>query len=89
MAKQYPKIAEGGNFQTAWLKFKTVKSSKGNDLEVLQGSIDFGGGNMVKLTLYADCNTVDVKGEQMLPVRVSKWKSTRQNQNTSRAKKAW
>jgi hypothetical protein len=64
---------------TLWLKHKMVRRKDGTEKEVFQGSVDLGGGKMVKIQIDARMYTVDVdvKGQSIptLPVYVSKWKS--------------
>jgi hypothetical protein len=76
---------------TLWLKHKLIKKRDGSEKEVFQGSVDIGGGKMIKVSIDARLYTVDldVKGQTIpaLPIYVSKWKS--ENRNMSKSNKSW
>jgi hypothetical protein len=77
---------------TMWLKHKFVKKKDGTEKEVFQGSVDIGGGKMVKIQVDARMYTVDVavNGNPVacLPVYVSKWKSEAKATSTT-TRKSW
>jgi len=86
-------IAKGQG--TLWLKKKIRKNRNGEEREVFSGSIDMGGGKMVKVQIPAELYTVtreDRKGQEneLLPAYVSKWKSTgNYNNNRGTKKQSW
>ena len=84
MAYKGKKIADGGESQTVWLKVKK-STYKGKDYENFQGSLDLGGGKMLKIQIYADLPTTEKDGETLLAARVSKWKSDRAEKRKTRS----
>ena len=79
------------NYATIWLKPKTKKvfkgENKGEEYEVLQGTVDMGAGKMLTIEVYADLNMRDTKDGPMLPVKARKWKGT--PKTTQRRGKSW
>ena len=74
-------MKSGYNSETIWLKPKTIKNKKGEEIEVFQGSVDQGGGKMMKVTLYRDLSIVSTDDGDLLPCRLTKWKSDRNSKN--------
>jgi hypothetical protein len=76
---------------TLWLKHKIVKRKDGTEKEVFQGSVDIGGGKMVKISIDARLYTVELENKgtmtHALPAYVSKWKSEPRLQQTN--KNSW
>lgn len=85
-----PQIANGAEGQTLWLKQKMRKKRDGTETEVWQGSVDLGGGKMLKISLPGDLYTIPSDKGDLLPAYVSKWKSdNRSNNGGGGRKKAW
>jgi hypothetical protein len=80
---------------TLWLKHKMVRKKDGTEKEVFQGSVDIGGGKMIKISIDArlyhveKVNSKNGVTENLLPAYVSKWKSTQPVATTPGAKKSW
>jgi len=80
---------------TLWLKHKIVRKKDGSEKEVFQGSVDIGGGKMVKIQLDARLYHIEKLNsktglvENLLPAYVSKWKSQSPTTNTTRTNRSW
>jgi hypothetical protein len=76
---------------TVWLKNKMVKKRDGSEKEVFQGSVDIGGGKMIKISIDARLYTVDLERNGVttsaVPAYCSKWKAEPRTQTS--AKKSW
>lgn len=80
---------------TLWLKHKIVRKKDGSEKEVFQGSVDIGGGKMIKFQIDArlyhieKMNTRTGLMENLLPAYVSKWKSQAPVANNTTQKRTW
>ncbi|MBR10955.1 MAG: hypothetical protein CMP48_25160 [Rickettsiales bacterium] len=80
---------------TLWLKKKTKKirkgDKKGEEIEIMMGSVHIGGGKMLKVECYPNQSTVTSdKGDELMALSVSKWKGDApQKRGQGRGNKSW